>query len=190
MQPVSNTARRYDVRTIAFHWITLALIAVQWGIAQIIDDFPKGFPRVAVRSTHIMLGLVILAVIIGRIAWRATQGRRLPAADRGALHVVAKATHWGMYALLLSILLLGLFTVWAQGDSIYGLFSIPAYDPANHGFGDQVANVHGTVVNILLILVAIHASAALVHQFVWHDGLLRRMLPGSSRDDRHVSVRR
>ena len=179
MQPVSTAARRYDGRTIAFHWITLALIAVQWGIAQIIDDFPRGFPRVAVRSTHIVLGLVILAVVLGRIVWRATQGRRLPAADRGALHVVAKATHWGMYALVAGVLLLGLFAVWARGDSIYGLFSIPAYDPANHELGDQVADVHGTVVNILLILVAVHAFAALVHQFAWRDGLLRRMMPGS-----------
>ena len=84
-----------------------------------------------------------------------------------------------MYALVISILLPGLSTVWAQGDSIYGLFSIPSYDPASLDFGDQVANVHGTTVNILLILVAIHACAALVHQFVWKDGLLRRMLPGS-----------
>lgn len=177
MQPVSPQARSYDFRTILFHWLTLGLIAAQWILAQVIDDFAEGAPRVAARSTHILLGLVILAVVAGRIIWRGTQGRRLPAADRGSLHVLAKATHWGMYALILVALLLGLLTAWTQGDSIYGLFSIPAYDPANQDLGDQVAGVHGTIVTILLILAGVHASAALVHQYVWRDNLLRRMIP-------------
>ena len=36
MQPVSADARRYDTRTIAFHWVTVVLVAAQWGLAQII----------------------------------------------------------------------------------------------------------------------------------------------------------
>lgn len=97
MQPVSTGARQYDARTIALHWATAGLIITQWGIAQVIDLFPNVAPRVAVRSTHIVLGLVLVAVLLTRLAWRATEGRRLPAADRGALHVVAKATHWIMW---------------------------------------------------------------------------------------------
>ena len=177
MQPVSQDARRYDTRTIVFHWVTLGLIAVQWVLAQVIDDFARGPPRVAARSTHIILGLTIAAVLVARILWRATRGRRLPPADRGALHAVAKLTHWGMYGLIALALLFGIFTAFAQGDSIYGLFSLPKYNPTDPDYGDQVAGVHGTVVTILLIVAAIHASAALVHQYVWRDGLLRRMLP-------------
>ncbi len=175
---MSTQARSYDARTILFHWLTLGLIASQWVLAQVIDYFAEGAPRVAARSTHIVLGVVILAVVAGRVIWRATRGRRLPAADRGPLHVVAKATHWGMYALISVALLLGLLTAWTQGDSIYGLFSIPAYDPSNQDLGDQVAGVHGTAVTLVLILVGVHATAALIHQYVWRDGLLRRMIPG------------
>lgn len=177
MQPVSPNARRYDTRTIFFHWTTVVLVAAQWALAQVIDDFPRGMPRVAAKSTHIVLGLVIAAVLLGRVLWRATRGTRLPPADRGALHVVAKLTHWGLYGLLAAALLLGMFTAWAQGDSIYGMFKIPAYMPGNPDLGDQVAGVHGTVVTALLILAGVHAAAALVHQYVWRDGLLRRMLP-------------
>ena len=183
MQPVSLAARRYDARTIAFHWATVVLVAAQWVLAQVIDDFPRGAPRVAARSTHIVLGLVIAALVLGRVLWRATRGTRLPAADRGALHVVAKLTHWGMYGLLAAALLLGLFTAWAQGDSIYGLLKLPAYMPGNPDFGDQVAGVHGTVVTVLLILAGVHATAALIHQYLWRDGLLLRMLPSRRVDD-------
>jgi len=179
MQPVSPEARQYDGRTIAFHWATLVLVAVQWVLAQVIDDFARGAPRIAARSTHIVLGLVIAALVLARVIWRASRGRRLPAADRGALHVLAKATHWGMYGLLGVAVLLGMFTVWAQGDSIYGLFKVPAYAPADHDYGDHIADIHGTVVTILLILIGVHAGAALVHHYVWRDGVLRRMLPWS-----------
>lgn len=37
--PVSPNALRYDVRTIAFHWATVVLVAAQWVLAQVIDDF-------------------------------------------------------------------------------------------------------------------------------------------------------
>ena len=178
MQPVSPTATHYDRRTIYFHWATLILIAVQWVLAQEIDNFARGAPRVAARSTHIALGLVIAMVVLARVVWRGTQGRRLPAADRGPLHVVAKLTHWSMYALIGAALVLGVVTAFAQADSIYGLFHLPALVPGNKDIGDQIAGIHGTVVTILLILAGVHAAAALVHQFVWRDRLLFRMIPG------------
>lgn len=177
MQPVSEAACRYDARTIAFHWATVVLVALQWGIAQVIDYFPQGAPRVAAKSTHIMIGLLVVAVVLARVLWRATKGRRLPAADRGVLHAVAKLTHWGMYGLLVTVLLLGMFTAWAQGASLYGLYKLPAYMPGHPDLGDQVAGVHGTAVTILLILAGLHSVAALIHHFVSHDGVLRRMLP-------------
>lgn len=181
MQPVSTGARQYDARTIALHWATAGLIAAQWGIAQVIDLFPAGMPRVAVRSTHIVLGLVLVGVLLARVVWRATEGRRLPAADRGPLHVIAKATHWTMYGLLAAVLALGVMTTWARGDNIFGLFRLPKLDPANPGLGDWLLEVHGTVVVVLLGLAAIHAGAALAHHYFWKDGVLRRMLPGQLR---------
>ena len=131
MQPVTPGAAHYDRRTIWLHWLTAGLVVSQWVGANVIDWFPRGPLRVDARSVHITLGLALLAVFAARVVWRATQGRRLPAADRGALHVVAKATHWGMYALLAVILILGVFNVWVRGDSIFNAFTIPAYDPGN-----------------------------------------------------------
>jgi len=180
MQPVSTGARQYDARTIALHWATAGLIAAQWGIAQVIDWFPNGTPRVAVRSTHIVLGLALVAVLLTRVAWRATSGRRLPAADSGALHIVAKATHWTMYGLLAAVLALGMVTAWARGDSIFGLFRLPKLDPSNPDLGEYMVGVHGTAVTVLLVLAAVHAGAALMHHYFWKDGVLRRMLPNQA----------
>jgi cytochrome b561 len=40
--------------------------------------------------------------------------------------------------------------------------------------------VHELVANALLIFAALHAAAALIHHYVFHDRTLVRMLPGRS----------
>lgn len=178
MQPVSPDAKRYDARTMAFHWATLAVIVVQFASAWTIDDFPRGPLRVDARSFHITLGLVIALLVAGRMMWRATGGRRLPFADHNpALNVLAKGTHWVLYALLVTMVLLGITLTWARGDSIWNLFSIPSFAPGNRDLVHTIEDLHGTVGWAIIGLAGFHASAALLHYFVLKDGTLQRMLP-------------
>ena len=177
MQPVDTAATRYDGRTMFFHWATAVLVVAQWLGAQTIDWFPRGSLRVDARSIHIIFGVVLAVLLVARIAWRLTEGRRLPLADKGAVNVLAKATHWGLYALLVAMVLLGFAVVWTQGDSIFNLFSVPAYDPKNPDLGEQMQGIHGTIGWIILALAGVHATAALVHRYLWRDGVLGRMLP-------------
>jgi len=179
MQPVSTEASRYDATTMFFHWATAILVVTQWLGAQTIDWFPRGALRVDARSVHVTLGLLLAAILAARVLWRLTRGRRLPLADKGALNVVAKGTHWVLYGLLAAMVLAGMFLTWTRGDSIFNLFSIPAYAPDNKALPDQVQEIHGTIGWLILALAGLHASAALVHRYLWHDGVLARMLPRS-----------
>jgi cytochrome b561 len=179
MQPVDTAAHKYDPTTMFFHWATTVLVVTQWLGAQTIDCFPRGPLRVDARSVHITVGVLLAALLLGRVSWRVTGGRRLPLADKGALNIVAKGTHWGLYALLAGMVLAGLFLTWTRGDSIFNLFSIPAYNPADKEL-PQVQEVHATIGLLILALVGLHAAAALVHRYLWHDGVLGRMLPRGS----------
>lgn len=179
MQPVSPDAKRYDGTTILLHWATAVLVVEQWLGAQIIDWFPRGALRIDARSVHIALGVLLAAVLLGRLLWRSSRGRRLPLADSGFFGLVAKATHWGLYGLLGAMVLVGLALTWTRGDSLFNLISIPAYDPADRELADQVQDIHATIGWIILALAGIHAGAALVHRYLWRDGVLARMLPRS-----------
>ena len=110
-------ATRYDGPTIWFHWTVACLVLVQWLLAQVIDWFPLGMPRIEARSVHISLGLFLGVLLLARVVWRATRGRVLPPADRGALQILAKVVHYTLYVLLIAMVAVGLFLVWVRGDS-------------------------------------------------------------------------
>jgi cytochrome b561 len=175
--PTSDVS--YDQRTIRLHWVTAAMVGLLWGIAQVIDFFPKGAPKIAVRSVHIVLGVVLGVVLLMRIVWRMRSGRRLPQANRGVVGQLAKIVHWVLYAGLAAVVLLGAANAWARGDSIFSLFRIPKLYASIPQLKPGIESLHATLANALVMLAVAHATAALVHQFVLRDGVLRRMLPGS-----------
>jgi cytochrome b561 len=167
----------YDRRTIWLHWTTAILMTVLWGVAQIIDLFPKGLPRISARSVHITLGVLLGVVLVMRIVWRVRSGRRLPLAHHGVLGQAARIVHIALYAGLAAVIVLGLLNTWARGDSIFNLFHIPKLFPANPQLKPTVEYLHETVANALVILAAAHAFAAICLHFIRRDGVLRRMLP-------------
>lgn len=175
MQSADHAPARYDRATIFFHWLVAILVAAQWLGAQVIDWFPRGPLRVDARSAHIAVGVLLLLIMVARLAWRSTAGRQLPPVRSGPTDVLAKATHVGLYIAVFAMLFVGLFAAWARGDSLFNLVTIPAYDPGNHGLGKQLVDIHATIGWIIIALVGLHAAAGLVHHYVWHDGLLRRM---------------
>jgi cytochrome b561 len=166
----------YDRRTIVLHWVTAALVVLLWGIAQVIDLFPKGPPRIAVRSVHIVLGVLLEVVLLMRIVWRTRSGRRLPPANQGVMGYLAKAVHIGLYVVVVSVVLLGISNAWARGDSLFSLWKIPKLYPDIPQLKPTIENLHGTFANVLLILAGAHALVAIVHHFILRDGVMRRML--------------
>ena len=125
-----------------FHWLTAILVATQWLGAQTIDWFPRGPLRVDARSVHITVGVLLGLVLAGRIVWRATEGRRLPLADLGAVGGAVEGNPLGLYLLLIAMICVGLFLAWTRGDSLFNLFSIPAYDPGNKALVNQTQELH------------------------------------------------
>lgn len=177
MQSVSLTDTRYDATTIAFHWLTALLVVGQWLGAQVIDWFPRGPLRVDARSLHITVGALLAALLVTRVMWRTTRGRRLPLADGPALSVVAKGTHWALYGLLALMVTLGLLLTWVRGDSLFNLVAIPRLGLADQDTAERLQGWHNAVGYLILSLAGLHAAAALVHRYAWRDGVLERMLP-------------
>ena len=72
------------------------------------------------------------------------------------------------------MVVLGIVNAFVRSHAIFGLHLPQVGDYALRG---RITDWHGLVANVLLGLALFHASAALVHQYVWRDGLLDRMRP-------------
>jgi cytochrome b561 len=168
----------YDSRTVFLHWLSAVLVLGLWIVGQCIDFFPKGTPRVTVRSLHIALGVLLLATVVVRVLWRRTGGVKLPPADSGAAGKLAIGVHHLLYALLIALVALGLASVWFRGDNIFNLFTVPAFDPGNKALAHNTVELHGLLANVLLLVAGLHGAAAAWHHWGLKDGVLARMWPG------------
>jgi cytochrome b561 len=175
-------AERYDAPTLALHWLTVALVITLWTIAQIWDWLPKGSaPRHAAQALHVSLGMLFIVVLLARLAWRLSGGRRLAPPPGSRLLVLAsRAVHGVLYLLLLLMAISGPLNRSAGGDplSFFGLVTFPPLLAENKALAETINDFHGTVATIILILAGLHAAAALLHHYLWRDGVLARMVPG------------
>jgi len=179
--PFPTQGLRHASTTIVLHWLTALLIVALWTIGQTIDFAPKGALRVDYRSIHMTLGVTLGKVLIVRLVWRATRGGMLPALQQGMMLLVARATHWLLYALLVVTITLGVLNIWAQGDSVYNLVTVPQWHPGDRLFVHRIGDWHALAANAVLIVAGLHSAAALFHHFVLRDATLRRMLPWQTR---------
>ncbi|MEH2511351.1 cytochrome b561 [Nitrobacteraceae bacterium AZCC 1564] len=165
----------YDKVTIRLHWATAALVSILWLMGRTIGFMPRGPSRIDMWSLHILLGAILACVLVARIIWRATNGRKLPSADRSALERLARAVHWLLYLLLAIVVVLGVINVFTHAFPLFNIWRFPKI-----GGGDlrmKINNWHDLAANIIMVLALLHATAALLHHLVIKDTVLRRMWP-------------
>ena len=59
----------------------------------------------------------------------------------------------------------------------FGLFNLPAIVSKNEALATLLFTIHRWVGYLLIILILMHVGAALYHQFIRRDNVLKRMLP-------------
>ncbi|TPQ25714.1 cytochrome B [Bradyrhizobium guangdongense] len=181
---VRNSPDGYGAVAMTLHWAVVILVFCAWLTGQFGDVLPRGPQREAGEFIHIFLGLAILALVAARLFWRLADPPppEDPAIGRWSERA-ARAIHYMMYALLVAAPIAGIALQFARGHAlpVFGLFEIASPWVADRSFARNVKEVHETLANALLLLVGLHAAAALVHHYVLHDRTLTRMLPGSRR---------
>jgi len=177
----SNSHERYSSLSIALHWIMFVLMAAVYASIELRVIFPKGSdPREAMKTLHFMLGLSVLLLVVLRIYGRAisTAPAVKPALSM-AQQLAANAGHLALYALMISLPILGWLMLSAAGKPIpfFGI-ELPALIGQNKELAKQLKALHETIGVLGYYLVALHVLAALYHHYFKKDNTLTRMLPG------------
>jgi cytochrome b561 len=150
--------QHYDATTILLHWCTATLVGVLWIIGQTGDWAPKGFVRTGYWSIHVLLGFALAIVLVWRIVWRALRGPRLPLADSGVLRFVAEATHYALYGLLLTVVMLGIANAFVRGYHLFDIVNLPQLGDSN--LRRPITHWHGLAAQFVAFSMATRSSSA------------------------------
>lgn len=185
--------RRYSPVGVAFHWIMAGLITFQiyWGWHM--SRLPVGGDKLDAFQVHAQLGLIMLIFAGLRFAWRTIVPGPVNDADKlGWQTKLAYLTHGLFYICFFGLPLSG-WAMWsALGDGpelqLLGLPwpQMPFHDLAvsiQWSILDHAEGIHALLVILLLVMVPIHAGAALKHHFWDKHDVLIGMLPALDADE-------
>ena len=171
-------AVRYTRTAILLHWLIAALVLAMLVLGEVMTGVPRQTPmRGALFNFHKSLGLLVLALVVARLAWRlAHRPPPLPLDIPPWNRQLAGITHGAFYVLLLAQPLLGyVASVFGKyGVKFFGL-ALPAWGSDNPAVREPFLDAHHLVANLLIGLIALHLAGVAWHRFGRRGDLWRRM---------------
>lgn len=183
----SAPTQRYTLPAIALHWLLalglIGLLAFGWYMV----GLPFSPTKLKYYNWHKWAGVTLLLLSVLRLVWRLThRPPALPSAMAAAMprwqHLAHHGVHHLLYVLFFAVPLIGWAYSSAAGFPIvwFGLWQLPDFVPVNAALAEAIKPWHMISAYTLAALVVLHIAAALKHQLVDRDGLLRRMWPGKA----------
>lgn len=170
-----DTSTRYGTVSRAFHWIMVLLIAWQF-LGMILRLILGRSPVVGFFvGTHANTGAVILLLAGLRVIWALIHRGQRPAHGAGVLGYAAGAGHLVLYALMILVPVSGLVMV-ANGPYGLTLFGVQITPPAPELAAGGIKPPHGFMAWVFGVLILGHIGMVMVHEHLWRDGTLRKML--------------
>lgn len=132
-----------------------------------------------VYKYHKSFGLLILLLMLPRLVFKFLRPDPPHVPPLPTFHRIAsKSVHGMLYLLLLAQPVVGWLGSSAGGfpaEFFGGKF--PDLVGKDKALTETMFGLHGAMGFLILVLVAVHIGAALMHRFVYKDGVLARMLP-------------
>ncbi|HEY5798550.1 MAG TPA: cytochrome b [Bosea sp. (in: a-proteobacteria)] len=165
---------------VGLHWLTAVLIALQYGLARLMGDETRDLlGRFALYQWHKSVGLTVALFVVLRLALRLILPAPAPVRVTPLLQYAALIVHAGLYLCLVALPVTGLLMVSSAPIQIptlyFGWFVVPHPIGPDKATYEWMRALHERAFDGLFVLGLIHIGAALLHQFVWRDGLMRRM---------------
>ena len=167
-------ASRYQPVLVALHWLlALMIIGLLCLGFFVLANMPNTDPKkLDILVWHMAGGMFVLVLMILRFIIRIWSARPATATTGSPLlDRLASIAHYGLYVIVFLMIASG----WSTGWLISGVFQRDGEPLPNTFAVFPTFQVHAVLATLLAILIAAHTAAALYHQFVLKDGLLRRM---------------
>lgn len=181
-----RTVRVWDLPTRLFHWLLVLLVVIGLFTGFITPEWWMG--------VHSWAGYGVVALIVFRLVWGVfgPEYSRLVSLAYGPRHVLdylrgllfLRPRHYIGHNPAGAMMILLLFAM-LTGITISGLLVLggeekqgPLAGIVPYDIGHGAKEIHETLVNILMVLVGLHVTAVLAHNFVGRENLVKAMITG------------
>ena len=175
---LKNTDTNYGVVAKSLHWILAIMIIGLLSVGLYMEDLAPSDQKWQLYSLHKAIGIIALALVALRLIWRFMNPQpSLPTDIPAYQKLASRLTHYGLYFLMFAMPLAGWVMSSAGGHpiSVFGL-PIPPIVGEDKALGKLANTLHGLGGWAFIALISLHFAAALYHQFIRKDGILKRMV--------------
>lgn len=170
-------AWRYSVAARALHWVLALLIVFTTALGWRMLFIEKEPGAEQWFDLHRSIGVTIATLVALRVVWRLTHPPEPLPHDVPRWQVrLASIAHGLLYLLMVVIPVTGYLgaSYTKAGVAWFGT-ATPRWATPDHDFAEQMFQIHGTLVWVLVALVALHVAGALKHWLVDKDNTFQRM---------------
>jgi cytochrome b561 len=185
---IRNTIESWGWPARTLHWIVAVMVLGLFAFGLWMTEVPPRDERRFYLAIHASIGITLLALMLVRLFWRAAnvepdQPEGTPAWQRKAAWISQRL----LYALTFATLIVG----WLMSGAfkqplepkILGVIPVPQVLEAGSPYRKPLELAHEWLAYALIVVVAVHAAAALYHHFALRDTVLRRMLSGAAKSE-------
>jgi cytochrome b561 len=175
--------RPFTVTQRTLHWLMavciLSMLFIGVGMVSTVAT-----AHLTLVSIHKPLGIAILILAVLRIVVRLLTGTpSLPADLPAPMKLAATLSHYGLYALMIAMPLVGwgMLSAAAYPVVLFAGVQLPAIVPQSDSLHAVLWNAHQILGFAFFALILLHLAAALFHALIRRDGVFASMAPVRTR---------
>ena len=173
---IFNSQKEYGLLAKLFHWVTFFILLAQIPFGFYLVGLEFSDRRIDLENFHILIGITVFYITLFRLIWKFFN---LSAADRNSFFkgqiFIAKANHFLLYLSIFTITISGILKKLYMGEKLNFLFFKYGFNQDNFTLADTFYEVHIYANYLLIVLVALHILAVIVHHFIFKDKILNKI---------------
>ena len=173
---VFNSFSKYGLLAKLFHWITFIILILQIPFGFYLVGLEFSDRRIDLENIHILIGITVFYITLFRLVWKffnssPTEGNSF---FKGQIFI-AKANHFFLYLSIFTITISGILKKLYMGEKLNFLFFRYGFNKDNFQLADLYYEVHIYANYLLIVLVAVHILAVIVHHFIFKDKIFDKI---------------
>ena len=173
---IFNNLNGYGLLAKLFHWLTFLALIIQIPFGFYLVKLEFSDERIDLENIHILIGISIFYFVLSRLIWKLINPKPKPWKKffKGQT-VIAAMNHFLLYLSIFTITISGILKKLYMGEELNFIFFNHGFEKDNFVLADTFYEVHIYANYLLIVLIAVHILAVIVHHFIFKDKIINKI---------------